>query len=126
VGENRRFEVPRPIDYALKEETNYLNSANIVGRESDIQTERFSYPVYSGPLLSDVLELDRSIVITAINATASAGGSYQISINGTTDIIASGSLTTTFNFPNWRLEVGETLNSSVVNAGIVWIGYYAD
>jgi len=132
MGENRRFEVPRPIDYQLKEETIYLNSANVVGRESDIQTQRFNYNFSNGaPVAVDTFELDRPIILTKVSIGLVANGAYTIGINDVTDSIGAGNSGAVpqnleLSFPNWRIEAGEVLCSNALNCGIVWIGYYAD
>ena len=133
---NYETAVKRPVETDLYEETQFLNDRNVVGRESDIQTEPFQYDYnHLAPVGSDSYTLTRPIVLTSINVgigVAGALSSYSCMLNNTSNIIANGSGASgqfqnfEVHFPNWRLEVGTILMSNVLNGGVVWIGYYAD
>ncbi len=143
---NEETAVRRDLKTQLDIETSFLNENNIVGRESDIQTNIFSHnKVNSGAGISDeTYILTEDIILTEITASltceAVAGGNFAVFacyING--ELIFNHSVFSSAtepqsqflkcDIPNWNIKKGSIFltetNGKAGSGGlsIVWKGY---
>lgn len=138
---NRDTSVERDVKTRYELETEFLNQENIVGRESQIQTKKFS-KYLTAP---STFTLTEDIILTGISLTAYApvASGYQETrawINVNTEIIGicrcesspAGATSNTeennIYFPNWFLPAGTILGCSESGGDestVTFIGYLA-
>lgn len=137
---NQDTAVSRPTDQILKEQTDYLNEYNIVGRETDKQTQIITFRYSSDPT---TFTLSADVILTGVWAciqqTTSSGGHITITAGGqvildftcnTSPAGGNNQTYTTFShLPNYLIKKGEQIILDRIGAsggvdGIVY-AYYA-
>jgi len=137
---NQDTAVERPTDQQYKEQTDYLNQYNIVGRETDKQTQIVTFTRTTSGI--STYTMSRKVILTGcygnILQTTATSGDILITANGQTILSFecstspaggnSQTYTTYVPLPNILMEVGQQIiiNLSAGSfAGIVY-AYYAD
>ena len=126
---NTETSVERDFKTQSDIDTEFLNQENIVGRESDKQTENFSYTESTQGI--NTLTLTQDIILTSMSASVGGGASRNayLKINGVTKLTlrASNALTKVVPVPNWLLRTGDILTIDIQDGSSTgdFIGYLA-
>ncbi len=131
---NTETSVPRDIKTQSEIETEFLNQENIVGRESDIQTNAWSITATT-TLSYDVVITGCALNVECADDSGNSNGNASATFKGFTlgNIIITGDNSTGLSgslfvpIPNWLVKAGEVIT---INTGgsdgtgrVVVIGY---